>query len=342
MPSNTLPFQYLKRANTFEDLHGAMRTEILEARDREVEDYLGKLYDLANRAFILASNAISQAAGDARYVNVTGDSMTGDLTIAANNLLMGSALRQMINLWGASYGLGVQTNHLYMRSPASFAWFKAGSHSDTAQDPGAGGTMLMRLDNAGQLLFPVGNILMGPAKSAASTVATLGLELQGQTGVIAGTVNTANNINLWLNKIGGANLANEVYARFSIALGPTTAGEIKLVAGPGVTYGTTSDRRMKRLIALVEGATERVQRLKVWHFAWKSDDTQQDGFVADEVAEIVPDAVTGERDAVDRDGQPVLQQLDQSRLVPILTAALQEALARIGALEQRVQALEAA
>jgi hypothetical protein len=55
----------------------------------------------------------------------------------------------------------------------------------------------------------------------------------------------------------------------------------------------------------------------------------------------VPECVTGEKDEVDEDGDPVYQGIDQSKLVPLLTAALQEAIAMISALEARVAALEA-
>jgi hypothetical protein len=62
--------------------------------------------------------------------------------------------------------------------------------------------------------------------------------------------------------------------------------------------------------------------------------------LAHELAEVVPEAVVGEKDAVDAEGKPVYQGIDQSKLVPLLTAALQEALAKIESLTARVSALE--
>ena len=62
--------------------------------------------------------------------------------------------------------------------------------------------------------------------------------------------------------------------------------------------------------------------------------------MAHELAEVVPEAVTGEKDAVDAEGKPVYQGIDQSKLVPLLTAALQEALARIESLEADVATLK--
>jgi len=54
----------------------------------------------------------------------------------------------------------------------------------------------------------------------------------------------------------------------------------------------------------------------------------------------VPEAITGAKDAVDQDGQPKLQGIDQSKIVPLLTAALQEAVTKIEILEARITALE--
>ena len=63
--------------------------------------------------------------------------------------------------------------------------------------------------------------------------------------------------------------------------------------------------------------------------------------MAHEAQEIVPECVTGIKDAVDDDGNPVYQGIDQSKLVPLLTAALQEAIGRIETLEAEVTALKA-
>jgi hypothetical protein len=65
-----------------------------------------------------------------------------------------------------------------------------------------------------------------------------------------------------------------------------------------------------------------------------------DGFFAHEVSPVVPESITGSKDAVDEEGKPDYQGIDQSKLVPLLTAALQEAVAKIEALEARVQTLE--
>jgi hypothetical protein len=72
--------------------------------------------------------------------------------------------------------------------------------------------------------------------------------------------------------------------------------------------------------------------------AYNTSSDYVDGFLAHEVQDIVPEAITGEKDAVDDDGNPVYQGIDQSKLVPLLTAALQEAIAKIESLEARLTA----
>ena len=67
-----------------------------------------------------------------------------------------------------------------------------------------------------------------------------------------------------------------------------------------------------------------------------------DGFLAHEVAKIVPEAAFGEKDAVNEDGKPVYQNIDQSKLVPVLWAAIQEQQAIITDLKARIEALEGA
>lgn len=68
-----------------------------------------------------------------------------------NNASFGSSTRQMLNLWGSTYGLGVQNNTLYQRSDGGFAWFQKGSHNNGGNNPGPGGTNLMWLDGNGNL-----------------------------------------------------------------------------------------------------------------------------------------------------------------------------------------------
>jgi len=114
------------------------------------------------------------------------------------------------------------------------------------------------------------------------------------------------------------------------------------VTSSATAYNTTSDYRLKEnVIAVADGIT-RLQQLKPIRFNFIVDpDKTVDGFIAHEVQEVVPEAIHGEKDAVDDDGNPLYQGIDQSKLVPLLTAALQEAIAKIESLEARLSALEA-
>jgi hypothetical protein len=107
------------------------------------------------------------------------------------------------------------------------------------------------------------------------------------------------------------------------------------------SYNTSSDYRLKENVTPLTGAIDRVNDLQVHRFNFIADpDKTVDGFIAHEAQAVVPECVTGEKDAVDADGNPVYQGIDQSKLVPLLTAALQEALAEIESLKARVTALE--
>ena len=118
--------------------------------------------------------------------------------------------------------------------------------------------------------------------------------------------------------------------------------------GTGVTYSTSSDYRLKEDIAPMTGALAKVAQLKPVTYKWKINGSHGQGFIAHELAEVVPDCVTGEKDAVttyiDEDGNEATrhayQGIDTSFLVATLTAAIQEQQALITALTARITALE--
>ena len=98
--------------------------------------------------------------------------------------------------------------------------------------------------------------------------------------------------------------------------------------GTSTAYNTSSDYRLKENVTSITGAADRVKALKPCRFNFIADATKTvDGFLAHEAQEVVPEAVTGEKDGEE------MQAIDTSKLVPLLTAALQEALARIEVLE---------
>tara|TARA_A100001391_G_scaffold199589_1_gene182820 strand:+ start:543 stop:2192 length:1650 start_codon:yes stop_codon:yes gene_type:complete len=122
----------------------------------------------------------------------------------------------------------------------------------------------------------------------------------------------------------------------------TTVGSITH-DGSSTSYGTSSDYRLKENAVAISDGITRLKTLKPYKFNWKIDETNTpvDGFFAHEIT-AVPEAVTGTKDEVDSESKPVYQTIDQSKLVPLLTAALQEAVGKIEVLETKVAALEAA
>jgi len=140
--------------------------------------------------------------------------------------------------------------------------------------------------------------------------------------------------------------------------------------GTQTIYSTSSDYRLKTDVQPMQGSIDRVKALKPCNFEWITDGTRVDGFIAHEAQEVVPEAVIGEKDGMrdkvniitplveatyDQEGNeltaeipavteteqvPDYQGIDQSKIVPLLTSALQDAIAKIEALETRLEALE--
>ena len=120
------------------------------------------------------------------------------------------------------------------------------------------------------------------------------------------------------------------------------AGSIVHSGSTSVTYNTSSDYRLKENVVAIENATDRLKQLEPKRFNFIDEpDRTVDGFIAHEVQDIVPEAITGQKDEMHDDGTPRYQGIDQSKLVPLLVAAVKEQQATIEALEARIAALEA-
>ena len=118
--------------------------------------------------------------------------------------------------------------------------------------------------------------------------------------------------------------------------GSSLVGSIT-VSSANTHFNTSSDYRLKENIVDITDATDRVKKLKPKRFNFIADKTNTvvDGFLAHEVSSIVPEAITGEKDAVDSDGKIIPQGIDQSKLVPLLVKTIQELEARIAVLESK-------
>ena len=121
----------------------------------------------------------------------------------------------------------------------------------------------------------------------------------------------------------------------------TTNGYISQTNSSTVAYTTSSDYRLKENIKPLQNALTRVSLLKPVTFTWKESNDIGEGFIAHELAEIIPDAVCGNKDDIDNNGNPKYQGVDTSFLVATLTAAIQEQTQIINDLKARIETLEA-
>ena len=118
------------------------------------------------------------------------------------------------------------------------------------------------------------------------------------------------------------------------------AGGIAHSGSTSVAYNTSSDYRLKENIAPMTGALAKIAQLNPVTYTWKEDQIASQGFIAHELQAVVPECVTGEKDAVDEEGNPKYQGIDTSFLVATLTAAIKEQQALITTLTERITALE--
>ena len=136
-----------------------------------------------------------------------------------------------------------------------------------------------------------------------------------------------------------------VFMRFYNVSG-TSVGTITQNGTSSTSYNTSSDYRLKENIVPMTGSIDRLKELKPSKFNFINQDVSRgatitvDGFIAHEVSDIIPEAITGEKDGLDFEGNPEYQSIDQSKIVPLLTGALQEAISKIESLEARIKALE--
>jgi hypothetical protein len=203
---------------------------------------------------------------------------------------------------------------------------------------GVGTTERMRLNSDG------GWFLGKTAPS--SSVNGWELNTNGQGGTSFTMANT-NEIFVWNN----ISTAGTAVIQFRVA--GTAKGQISW-NNTNTTYTTTSDYRLKENIAPMTGALAKVSALKPCTYTWKEGGQKSQGFIAHELAEVVSDCVTGEKDGTklvdvkDEQGNvigqeevPVYQGIDTSFLVATLTAAIQEQQAIIQSQADKITAMEA-
>jgi len=175
-----------------------------------------------------------------------------------------------------------------------------------------GGSERARIDNSGNLLVGTTSII-------------------GSNGCVL--EKTASGGRLYVRRSNADNVAEWYYDG-------TRVGSVS-INSTNTSYNTGSDYRLKENVQPMTGALAKVAALKPCTFKWKVDGSDGEGFIAHELAEVCPQAVSGEKDAVDADGNPKYQGIDTSFLVATLTAAIQEQQALIQSLTAATQELKA-
>jgi hypothetical protein len=213
------------------------------------------------------------------------------------------------------------TNYIYSANGAATRYHLVdGSHQWHNAASGTAGntitfTQAMTLDASG-------NLFVG---KTATGLSTAGIQ-SSPSGWIQATV--SGDASLFTNRLGSDGKTVQLY-RETLEVGNIS------VTTTGATFNSTSDYRLKEAVAPLSGGLARVNALKPSVYKWKSNGLSGEGFLAHELADVVPAAVTGEKDAVNEDGSIKAQSIDMSRVVPILVAAIQELTARVQTLEAK-------
>jgi hypothetical protein len=288
--------------------------------------------DTSQRAAFVAGTAALPA------ITTTGDTNTGMWFPAADTIAFSEGGTEVMRL-GSSGNVGIGTtgvdagegklNIASSTSPVSLHLFY-GTNGDNYLTCGSSGiqvfrtgsTERMRIDSSGYTLIGTTSQLGGAnnqlnIKAADIANTAYGLAIQNAAASTGGR---------FINFVNSSN---------------TTNGFVSQTNSTTVAYTTSSDYRLKENIKPLQNALDRVSLLKPVAFKWKESNDIGEGFIAHELAEIIPDAVCGNKDDIDNNGNPKYQGVDTSFLVATLTAAIQEQQTIINDLKARIESLEA-
>jgi hypothetical protein len=219
--------------------------------------------------------------------------------------------------WDSSYNYKYSINNvagaIVFNTTGGGGWAFLNAPSGTAGNT-ATVTQAMTLDASGNLLVGV------TAYNYSSTADAFQIGAGANASVISRSTTAVRQLFIFNNPNGGVGAIN--------------------ISGSSTSFITSSDYRLKENIAPMTGALAIVAQLKPVTYNWKVDGSNGQGFIAHELAELVPDCVTGEKDAVDANGNPQYQGIDTSFLVATLTAAIQELAAQVTTLQTQVTTLK--
>ena len=265
--------------------------------------------DTNTGVFFPAADTIGFSEGGAEAMRIDSSGNVGIGTSSGTRKLNvyggASSTRTMTVTSNASEGLEVGVNASNIAAINSAA---GGAIIFTQAD-----TERMRIDSSG-------NLMVGTTSSS-GLITGVQASTSAYAGYFTSNYTASGNANLMFWGRSGGAVAAAV--RYKDA---TTTMEFYSPTGHTVAYTTSSDYRIKKNVQTMTGALAKVSQLRPVTYTWKEGFGvgESEGFIAHELAEVVPDCVVGEKDAVDADGNPQYQGIDTSFLVATLTAAIQE------------------
>jgi hypothetical protein len=190
-----------------------------------------------------------------------------------------------------------------------------GSRTNTILALTVNDTERVRIDTGGSLFI---NCTTSPTINGTGA-GGIGLKVTGGDAInLKHESNGSNTFNIWQT-------GTSAFNALSFNKGSTQVGVGNInCTTTGTSFNTTSDYRLKEAITPMIGALAKVALLKPCTYKWNVDGSDGQGFIAHELADVVPQCVTGEKDAVNAEGNPEYQGIDTSFLVATLTAAIQE------------------
>ena len=283
------------------------------------------VYDVAN-------DAMAVSTGGNERLRINSD---GKLLINATSSNTPDLLQIESPASGGGYGIQIRRNDNNTDQQVGSIKFGNTSDSDLGQ-------IAVKTDgaaNSGAILFLTA--------SAGTTAERMRLEKDGELLIGTSSASGAEKLSLKFNRVPHTGITTENTngtSSTSHMLFKNPNGGVGSIrtSGSSTAFNTTSDHRLKENVADMTGAIDRVKQLAPKRFNFIADaDTTIDGFLAHEAQTVVPEAVHGEHNEVDDDGNAVMQGIDQAKLVPLLTGALKEAIAKIQTLETQRADLEA-
>ena len=304
------------------------------------------------------------AEGISTDANFSSNGGTNTGLSSASTLIFGTSIGQKFGYW--NWGSN-QNVYLRTSNSSSYNYGTLKIRSDRGQTGGAqpiyasdSGASIMMAQYDGDVLLcsQTGNFNIGES-TGGSTNTGWHFDVSGMAKCCVDSGSSNPNCKMYRQATGDAIQFIDRASSSDVEIGSITID----VSSNSTSYNTSSDYRIKENVVNITGALAKINQLRPVNFNFIGKSVKLDGFLAHEVQAIVPYAVTGDKDAVKTvkdgdesddgnatDGARIaalptkevadLQQLDNSKLISLLTAAVQELSAKNDALEARIAALE--